>query len=927
MKHCTLFILALLCSMATLHARPIDKATAQRVGQKFVEAHMEVSERSNELQLVYTGLSDRSEAVFYVFNSGEEGFVIVSADDRFRPIVGYSTEGAFETENMSPELQFYLSKIIEARTSRHAVIFDDTPEEWASVMRDGKLPSRNGGKAAKHICSTLWNQDSPYNLYAPEAGSGPGGRCYAGCVATAMSQVMRHWAKPLQGKGTHSYYCYGYGRLTANYGETTYDWDNMPNRITSSSPQEEIEAIALLMYHCGVGVDMMFSPNGSGAYSFDVPDAINNYFSYTEHAYYDGRDHYTLVEWQNKLKASFDINWPLYYSGYSESGGHAFVCDGYDDHNLFHFNWGWGGSSDGWFVIDEIDYATGAGAVFNFVPAEVYLHMAFAPDNLTVVSHGDNDFSATLTWDNPSFNVHGEAFTSLDQIVVTRNGKIIYTEDNPIPGASMSFTDHYMPAAVTYAVYAVKENAKGLEAVEENVILGPQCTWTIETGSENAQGWTNGYLSLRNAEGLEIAQVTPRSTSAQYPVVMPKGNVYVHWNRINQSGENISFKLIDPEGNEKLVFQSESTNLPNGLLYIANNSCGNQGQHKSPKNLTAVRSGNAMELNWEAIESEAITYLVYRDRILVGITNETNYSDGNLDDKYHNYYVTALMEHGESDPSNLCDTNLDTECETPTNMRYEIVSAAKVKILWDAPQAEGITGYKLYRRTKGEDFKCIKLLTSTSHTDNLNSQPAGQYEYTVTAYFNSNHCESAYATTFDNPELNVVVVNKTTIPTGLTAVEEGQNIDLKWVPAMLAETYDIYRNDSLIATGVVENQFTDSILVETKDILCYTVVGKNAFLESNPSNEAYVLSSASVTNIDNHSSVVVYPNPTSGAVVIEAEDLNHVSVYNMMGQQIFIHPANNGQATIDLSSFPDGSYIIQATTSMGVVTKKIVKIQ
>ena len=144
-------------------------------------------------------MSSRDEVCFYAFNVGQEGFVIVSADDRFRPIVGYSDEGPFATENPSPELMFYLDRIIEARTSRNAVVFDNTADEWQSVMSTGRLLSRNGGRAVDYICTTKWNQDSPYNLYAPEAGSGPGGRCYAGCVATAMSQVMKRWDHPMKG--------------------------------------------------------------------------------------------------------------------------------------------------------------------------------------------------------------------------------------------------------------------------------------------------------------------------------------------------------------------------------------------------------------------------------------------------------------------------------------------------------------------------------------------------------------------------------------------------------------------------------------------------------------------------------------------------------------------------------------------------------
>ena len=333
MKKSLLFFVAILFGITALNANPIDLGKAKSIGRNFISEKFEFKSENLDLQWVYTGTNSRNEACFYVFNVNDEGFVIVSADDRFRPIVGYSDKGTFATENMSPELAFYLDRIIEARSNCNAVFFDDTQEEWQSVASTGKLISRNGGRSVDFLCSTKWDQDSPYNLYAPDANGGPGGRCYAGCVATAMSQLMKYWDHPAQGSGSHSYYCYGYGMQSANFGATTYDWEHMPDRLGGAT-QQEIEAVALLMYHCGVSVDMQFSPSGSGANSWDVPYAIKNYFSYSTHANLKGRDEYPLSTWQNMLKEQFDLGWPVYYSGFSESGGHAFVCDGYDDNGV-----------------------------------------------------------------------------------------------------------------------------------------------------------------------------------------------------------------------------------------------------------------------------------------------------------------------------------------------------------------------------------------------------------------------------------------------------------------------------------------------------------------------------------------------------------------------------------------------------------------
>ena len=917
-------LIVMLAGMTALNAHPVDVAKAKAVGQKFVSANFNNNPESSELQLVYTGVSDRSEACFYAFNVGQEGFVIVSADDRFRPIVGYSDEGPFETENMSPELEFYLGKIIEARTSRNAVLDDRTAEEWQSVTSTGKLLSRNGGRGVDYICTTKWNQNSPYNLYAPEASGGPGDRCYAGCVATAMSQVMKRWNHPLQGTGSHSYYCYGYGMQSANFGNTTYDWEHMPDRLGGAS-QQEIEAVALLMYHCAVAVDMQFSPTGSGANSWDVPNAIRQYFSYSNQATLKSRDEYSLTNWQNMLKEQFDIGWPVYYSGFSDSGGHAFVCDGYDDSNLFHFNWGWGGSSDGWFVIDEIDYAGWAQAVFNYVPSNVYSYQPMQPENLTVESSYDFDYSATLSWTNPSQNIHLNNLTSLDQIVITRDGVIIHTIDDPAPGANMTFTDHYMPAMVSYGVYAIAHEASGLPTVENNVQLGPICRWTVAMSSSNTQGWHEGSLSFVNEAGNEVANLTLNSTNANHAINLPLGHVEIHWNVPTQTIENMSFSVKDVNDNVKAHYQGSSDGLVKGLFYIINNTCNDKDtETEGPTNLTATVTGQNVDLNWAAPDMiDPINYHVYRDNILYATTTDTHFTDTEGIDVFHNYCVTAFTEYGETMASNLCNVLPESPCEAPTNFRYEIISPVRVSLSWDAPNPAP-TGYILYRRARGEEFKRVKLTSNPSTTDNLSNQVDEHFEYAVVAYYRDDDCYSSYASTESNPELNFLSVNKTIIPQNLTFLIHEGHVILQWDEAFMAERYNVYRDGVRIghSTGT---DFVDYTATSSQTYH-YTVTGKTGNLESNPSNEVFVDWTTAIDENANAQAALIYPNPTTGMIYIESQGLQEVSVYNLMGQELLRQRAIDGQASIDMTTFPEGSYFVKLT-GMHNEVKKVVKLQ
>ena len=923
MKRSLLLSLVVLLSMTTLNARPIDAARAKTIGQRFAQANFDSNLRGSDLQLVYTGSSSRGETCFYAFNVGEGGFVIVSADDRFRPIVGYSDEGTFETENPSPELMFYLDKIIEARTSRNAVLFDDTEQEWQSVATTGRLLSRNGGRAVDYICTTKWNQDSPYNLYAPEANSGPGGRCYAGCVATAMSQVMKRWNHPLQGTDSYSYYCPGYGTQSANFGETTYDWEHMPDRLAGAS-QQEIEAVALFMYHCGVSVEMQFSPSGSGANSWDVPDAIQRFFSYSSHADLKWREGYSLLNWQEMLKESHDIGWPVYYSGFSNSGGHAFVCDGYDDSDLFHFNWGWGGSSDGYFVIDEIDYAGWAQAVFNYVPSDVYEYMPLQPENLAVSPSGDFDYAATLTWTNPTQDIHMQDLTNIDQIVITRNGKIIHTEDNVAPGAVMNYTDHYLPRMVDYCVYAVVHNAMGLTATVKNVLLGPTCEWTVEMTSSSSQGWNGGALSFINSAGDEVAHLSLETAEDTCTITLPLGHVEIQWLKPEQAIEDFRFKVKNGDGTLKAHFHGSSSEIQNGLFYIINNTCDNKDGDTEGTHLTANVSDDQVTLTWDPVEN-SLNYQVFRDGLLFAMTEENSFIDDDTRATFHTYHVTAYTTSGEILPSNTCSYHPESPCIIPTNLRVEATTPGKAKLTWDAPEDESVAGYMLYRRPKGGEFKRIKLTSNTNYTDNLSAQPDGLYEYTCAAYYQETHCESGYATAAGHPELNFVEFNKTIIPQHLDFyIHEGLVI-LEWEEGSVAEGYNVYRNGEHIAHGVTGHAFVDysATPAETYN---YTITGHTAHIESNHSNVVYVDWTTDVNENTVDQSISVYPNPTKSTVTIEAEDLRQIRVFNVMGQTVICQTTLEDNITIDLSAQPNGCYFIETATAQGCTTTKIVKL-
>ena len=756
MKNYLMSFLALVLGWGTAFANPVDVNQAKFVGQQFVQANFEQSRQSADLTLVYTGTSTRGEACFYVFNVGSNGFVMVSADDFYRPIIGYSDERNFDT-NINPELNYMLNELIAGRAGKlTGKANPDVVAEWQSVMNTGKLISRNGGREKFYLVQTRWDQNSPYNYYCPVAAGGPGGRAYAGCVATAMSQVMKYWDHPLQGTGSNSYQWHGQ-TLSANFGATTYDWDNMPNQIGNNSPQEQIQAVALLMYHCGIAVNMNYAYDGSGAYSPDVPPAIRQHFGYSNQANYKSRDSYTYAQWAQMLKESHDMGWPVYYSGQAPDGGHAFVCDGYDDNGFFHYNWGWSGSGDDYFDFDNIEYNSSDGAIFNFVPTDVYNNTPQAPTNLNVTPAPNNELSATVTWTNPSKTLNNSNMSSIDQIVVTRNNEIVYVESNSTPGASMSIVDNTVPRfdAFQYQVYAVYNGAHGKAVYQDNVAFGPSCGWTVNVTKAAFNGWRGGHVDFFNAAGTPIGSVTVTNSSVQsIPVDVPLGRFSCSWSpqTFGDSFE-IGFTIKDSSGAAVYTYSGMTDTFPEGVFYEGNNGCNNAVPAECPTNIIAIRdtdNPNAIHVSWEGVSDPGYGYNVYRDnRLYRLIPNANSFIDENVPMGGHCYYVCVLGMGGENGfySNESCATS--GECYAPRNLDFEYTSNYKIKLKWEKPEPfDGLSGYYLFRKY-GDDgvYERIKLLgaNSTSYTDNTTSAE-GHYFYKLYACYNDlGECMSAPA--------------------------------------------------------------------------------------------------------------------------------------------------------------------------------------
>jgi len=204
------------------------------------------------------------------------------------------------------------------------------------------------------LLTTLWAQDCYYDALCPADPAGPCSHAVTGCVATAIAQILKYHNFPSQGVGQHTYDCPPYGQQSANFGNTTYDWSAMPDSVAANNT-----AVATLMYHAGVSVDMSYTATGSGASDVNVPVAFLNYFNYSPEIDIINKASYPDVEnFKSILRADLDAHLPICYGGFNSTGtaGHEFVCDGYrTSDGTFHFNWGWSGFANGYYAIGNLN--------------------------------------------------------------------------------------------------------------------------------------------------------------------------------------------------------------------------------------------------------------------------------------------------------------------------------------------------------------------------------------------------------------------------------------------------------------------------------------------------------------------------------------------------------------------------------------------
>jgi len=356
-----------------VQAEKVNEKEAARVAKNFfyerAAAYQQLKHEDISIRLL-KAITYKDLPVYYVFNADPEGFVLISAWSETYPILGYSLESVYTgldlPENFSAWMEQYARQIHYAVTEQvpAEVKAIDTWEYYLHAQPQDLEPFR--GRDVLPLLTSNWDQGKYYNEQCPADAAGPGGHCYAGCVATAMGQVMNYFRWPDTGTGSYSYECPPYGTLSADFGNTEYRFDLMETSLAHSN-----HYISQLLNHLGISVDMVYGPDGSGMYNHKAAYSLRTYFKYSPETQYVFRDS-TSMDWDSLLVAHLDQKIPMYYAGWSvpNINGHAFVCDGYQGTGYYHFNWGWSASYNGYFYTDNL---TPGGSNFNLAQ-ELIIH-------------------------------------------------------------------------------------------------------------------------------------------------------------------------------------------------------------------------------------------------------------------------------------------------------------------------------------------------------------------------------------------------------------------------------------------------------------------------------------------------------------------------------------------------------------------------
>ena len=925
----------------TAVAKPVDQAAARQVATNFWNAHRDKGVAAVNSPMTLIGSEFNA---FYIFANGTQGFVIVAADDCVQPVLAYSFSNP-ASENINPEVRYWLSTYQQQIDwmRNNGIVNPDAAKSWqlyGTTTQGDPMPLT----AVAPMLTTSWDQSPYYNNLCPYDNV-EHERAVTGCVATAMAQVMKYWNHPSQGNGSHSYAEDDYGTLSANFGATTYQWSQMPNSLTGSSSTAQVNAVATLMYHCGVAIEMNYGVEASGAqmtnygYSYSqIPstqDALHLFFGYTDsiEALYRDDNSMTDAVWKNYIKNEIDASRPVLYSGFDSTGGHCFVCDGYNTaETQFHFNWGWSGYFNGYYSLNDLSLGgggTGTTATYSFNLSQqilINVHPAgnggsvVEPDPMCLIS----SFPYTENFDDTS------TYGCLRLLNV--NG------DNITWGIIDSFGTNYSHAAfIQYAVQA-----------DDYLVLPGIVTPGNYSLSWKARAYQSNYPesyqvlagdSLIFSETLSATALTTRNATFS---VAAGDTVCIMFRYI--SDDMYAFFLDDITIDTAAVTPPDPPTppTPEDVCLITSFPYTENFDDTSTYSCLRLLNANGDNITWGVIDSFGtayshaafIQYAVQADDYLIlpGIVTPGNYSLSWKARAYQsNYPETYQVLAGAS---LIFSETLSTTTLTTRNATFSVAAGDTVNIMF---------------RYISDDMYAFFLDDITINTSTPN--PPSPTQYTLTVVSNND----AWGTVSGGGTYNqgATVTIRATANSGYHFVQwnDGNTQNPRTVTVNANATYvatfeanspipptqytlTVLSNNDAYGTVSGGGTYNEGAVVTISAVANngYHFVRWNDGSTQNPrtvtvtANATYVATFEANVGIDDASlaQVNLYPNPATDKVTLSGlAQQARIDLIDATGRTLATWTSADEHTTLDISRLSRGNYFLRITDATGIIVRKM----
>ena len=932
-----------------INANPVDKKVAKDVAIKFYKHNAPTEILNFSIKESFkTNYKSLTSYYTFVFEAG--GFVMVSADDVIIPILGYSYKGELVKGNNNPTAEYWfnsynenINKIIKSNIDNN-----ETINEWNRIINETFMRNE---RSVDPLITTTWGQSGTYNDYCPSG-------VPTGCVATAIAQIMNYHEFPENGASWHLYNHSTYGMQMADFSTSEYDWENMPN--TSGS-----DAVAWLMYHCGVSVDMNYDPSGSGAPGENVTYALANYFKYDQSINYVYASDYTTYDWKLLLKGNLDDGLPVFYGGSGELGGHAFVCDGYDNNDLFHFNWGWDGCQDGYFAIGSlnpggISFNNSNSAAINIKPSvegdEDFLWVkkfSGFPNESTAASYisvVDSNVAWTIGRDGTGSGVRYRTFTR------TTTGGSIWSGSN-VHDYGTAFSMIYGVSATT-AYIAVW--GTGIDNHIIKTTDGGENWNSILTGSGS-----DSFLNVGQFfdENNGVVQGDPVNGDYELYTTVNGG---LDWTRIEGAS------IPDPEDASEYGITGLYDAVADTIWYTTNNGYIYKSEDKgytwNKYQILSVTSTANIDVAFSADAQHGLAIVFVGDSREKFVTDDGGETWDPLNATGNFYYNDVCAIPGTANSFVSVGANFQTpfmgisysidggQTWTDYSDYYknsQFISIAMVsetkgfagafcgefsKGMWMLGEAEStvIPDFEVSETDVCLNEEVIFTNISIGDADSIRWH-FGDGAVPLTATGSGPHI--VYYTTAGNKTLS------------LTAYMEGESI---------TETKNDYISVSIIPEANFTYEFDDeniylvsfiNLSTNTNELTTYKWSFEDnaqSFME-NPTyifnntgsydvkltvyNSYYCfddttitvnINNVSVSNLESNNHISIYPIPATSQVTIYSLVKSRIEIFNITGQKILSFVTENKTEHIDVSQFEKGVYLIKIENSENSITKKLI---